>query len=509
MSIQLAVSPSILGPGVYVIANLLAGSSNQSAGQKAVLLSPSSGAGTLAQDTEIRAIGSSDDAKTAWGTKTPGYLFAVQFFKENPNGLLYGVAPTRSAGATASATWTFASTPSASRTVRFTIAGRVVDVAWATAETADTLKARAITVINARDDVPVTCASGGVGIITPSFPVTGPWGNDVTWKIEFIDGAGGTINGGATATGNLAGGTTEPDFTNAFTLISGTKYDFIAVGVSNADAQSASATSNPGRLKTHINGLNTGLNAKLQQGIVGLTGALASAKTGAIGRNEPTMEYAFCMAGQSLPAEFCGAELGGRMRAVALDPAANRIGTSYTGVVGAADLVADTPTPAEIEDALGNGVAIFSYDAQGTGTVLIERPVTTHSQDSNGNPDRRCLDTSGPDGFYAVMNDLEITLPAEFPQAKITKDQAAGEEPLPAGVVEERDVRAFVIARMRFWQRRGVVRRDKLDDAIAGVNGLSIVCQVDPNDETQVDIVIPPAIVKGLAKFSLVGNKAA
>lgn len=502
MGIQLAVSPTALVPGLYLIANLLAGASNPGTQPlKGVLLAPKSSAGTLTVDTEVRLIGSPDDAKTAFGTKSPGYLFAVQFFGENPTGILYGVAPTASAGASATGTITFGSTPTSARTVRVTVAGRVIDIAWAASETADALKTRAIALINGRDDMPCTASSGGVGILTLTFPVAGPWGNDVTYYVELIDGAGGTA---ATAAVNFTGGTTEPDFTTALATISGTQYDYIGIAVSNADAQSASASSNPGRLKTHINGLNTGLNAKLEQGVVGITGALASAKTGAVGRNEPTMEYVFCMAGQSLPAEFGGAEMGARMREVALNPAKNRIGTVLAGVQGARDLTADTPSTSESEDALGNGLSIVTYNA--SGQCVMQRPVTTHSQDSSGNPDRRCLDTSGPDGTYAVGNDVKTFLPAEFFQVNVAKDQPAGEEPLPEGVVEERDIKASLIARLRFWQRRGVVRRDKLDEAIAGG---TLIVRVNPSDETQVDMVIPLGIFKHLAKMGVVINKAA
>jgi phage tail sheath gpL-like len=505
MGIQLAVSPLALVPGLYLVANLVSGASNPGTQPlKAALMAPKSSAGTLTVDTELRLIGSAEDAKTAWGTKTPGYAAAVQFFDENPTGIMYGIAPTASAGASAAVSVTFASTPSSSRTVRVTVAGRSVEFPWAASEVADTVKARGIQYVNGRDDMQCTASSGGVGILTLTFPVAGPWGNDVIYVVELIDGAGGTVGGGQLATGNLAGGTTEPDFTTAFATISGTQFDYIGIAVSNADAQSASATSNPGRLKTHVNGLNTGLNAKLEQGIVGVTGTLASAKTGSIARNEPTMEYIFCMAGQSLPAEWMGAEMGARMREVALYPAKNRIGTVFSGCVGARDLTADTPTPSEGEDALGSGLSLISYNAQGESVLM--RPVTTHSQDSSGNPDRRCLDTSGPDGTYAVANDIKTALPAEFYQTNVAKDQEPGEEPLPEGVVEERDIKAFVITRLRFWQRRGVVRRDKLDEAIAAG---TLIVRVNPSDETQVDIVIPLGIIKPLAKFGVVINKAA
>jgi phage tail sheath gpL-like len=505
MSIQLAVSPTNLVPGLYLVVNLLAGSSNPGTQPiRGMQMAPRSSAGTFTVDTEIKLVGSADDAKTFWGTKTPGYLAAVQFFRENPSGILYGCAPTASAGASATVSFTFASTPSSARTVRVTAAGRATEFPWAASETADILKARALTYVNGRDDMPVTASSGGVGVLTLTFPVPGPWGNDIICVVELIDGAGGTVNAGQTATANLAGGTTEPDFTTALTTISGQQWDYIGIAVSNADAQSASATSNPGRLKTHINGLNTGLNAKLEQGIVGVTGALSSAKVGAIAGNEPAMERVFCMAGQSLPAEFMGAEMGARMRAVSLDPAANRIGTLITGVVGARDLTADTPTESELGDALGSGLSIVSYTAQGE--PLLVRPVTTHSQDSSGNPDRRCLDTSGPDGTYAVANDIKTFLPVEFFQVKISRDLEPTDEPLPAGVVEERDIKAVLIQRLRFWSSLGVVRRDLLDAAIAAG---TLIVKVNASDETQVDIVIPLGIFKPLAKLGVVVNKAA
>lgn len=505
MTIQLAVSPTNLVPGLYLVVNLLAGTSNPGTQPiRGMLMAPKSAAGTLTADTEIRLIGSSDDAKTAFGTKTPGYLAAVQYFRENPTGILYGCAPTASAGASATVSLSFAGTPTATRTVRISAAGRVTEFAWAAGEVADTAKTRSIQYVNGRDDIPVTASSGGTGILTLTFPIAGPWGNDVIYVVELIDGAGGTIGGGQIVTGNLAGGTTEPDFTTALTTISGQQWDYIGLAVSNADAQSASTTSNPGRAKTHINGLNTGLMAKLQQVVIGATGALAAAKTGAIGRNEPAMEYVFCMAGQSLGAEWMGAEMGARMRAVSLDPAANRIGTLLSGCVGARDLTADSPTEAELGDALGNGLSIIGYTAQGQ-PVLV-RPVTTHSQDSSGNPDRRCLDTSGPDGTYAVANDVKTFLPAEFFQVKISRDQEPTDEQLPAGVVEERDVKAVLIARLRFWSRLGVVRRDLLDAAIAAG---TLIVKVNASDETQVDLVIPLGIFKPLAKFGVVVNKAA
>jgi len=501
MSIALAVSPTVKTPGIYMTVNLLAGAiSAGSSGQIGLIMAPRSTSGNLTVDTEIRLISGADDAKAAWGTKTPGYKCALNFFSEYPNGRVFGIAPTASGGAAATGSVTFASTPSVTQNVRFAIAGRTLDVPWAAGEDGDVIKARSISAINARDDIPVTATSGGFGIVSLTFPVPGPWGNDVQYSVLVSTGTGGT----GTATGSsLTGGTTEPDFTNALSSMSA-KYDYICPCLSNADAQSSGATSNVARLKTHINGMNTGLNASLQQAIIGMTGTQSAAKVGAIARNEATIEFPFCMNGQGLPAELAGEELGSRMYSVSLDAAANRIGTHLPEYIGAKDLVADTPTPSETEDALSNGLSIVSYDRQG-GSVLV-RPITSHSQDTNGNPDNRCFDVSAVDGAYAVANDIEQFLPQEFPRAKISKDLQPGDEPLPAGVIEERDIKASLIKRLNVWARLGIVRRDKLAEVIA--DG-SLIVQVDPSDETQVDIVIPLGIVKPLAKFGIVVNKVA
>jgi phage tail sheath gpL-like len=500
--IPLAVAPSVLTPGLYLTVNLLAAASSPgTASYRALLICPRSSAGTLTANTEVRLIGGEDDAKTAFGTKSPGFLAARNFYRECPNGVLYGIAPTASGGNAATGTITFASTPTVAQTVVIDVAGHTIEVAWAASEDADTIKTRVISAINARDDIPAAASSGGTGIVTLTFPIAGPWGNDVLYSVLVKDGTGGTGTAGGSA---FTGGTTEPDFTTALTTVSGERFDFIAPIVSNADGQGTGASTNVARVATHVNALNHGLDAHLQCGIIGLTGSLASTKAGAIARNDPTLEFVFCMAGRGMPAELAGEELGARMRDVMLDPAMNRIGTVFTYYPGAADLIGDKPTGPEVEDALANGVSIISYNRQGQ-SVLV-RPITSHSQDASGNADRRCFDVSGVDGSYAVANDIQLFLPQEFPKAKISKDLAPGDEPLPEGVIEERDIKAAIITRLRTWQTRGVVRKDKLDEALAGG---TLIVRVNPSDETQVDHVIPTAIFKPLAKFGVVVNKVA
>jgi len=205
------------------------------------------------------------------------------------------------------------------------------------------------------------------------------------------------------------------------------------------------------------------------------------------------------LSGRGLPCELAGREAGGRLAAITLDPAANRIGELLDGYIGAYDKIADKPTAAEAESAVTSGVSIVSYTAQDSEYDL--RPVTTHSQDTVGAPDYRLLDTQNVDATYIVARDIRDNLPLEFPNAKITPDIEPGDNPIPKGVIEERDIKGWLITRLRFWENEGVVNREALN---AAIEDGTLIVQVNSTDPTQVDMVIPIEIIQPLAKFGTV-----
>lgn len=498
--VPVAVSPTVRSSGLHLLVQLLAGTSSPGSGAlKCLLISPKSSAGTIVADTQVKQSASGEaDVGTWLGSGSPGHLAAKRAFEEYPLLSLDVVAPTAPAGVAASATITFAAgPPTVNWTVTAKICGREIQVVWVAGEsdTAGALKlSNAINAMTA--DLPVT-ASPALGVVTVTAKVAGTWGNDISISVTYADGAGGTVTASGAA---LASGTTEYTATTALTTVSGQEYDFILFCTGNTDAKLASATSGPGRLKTHIDGLDSGANAKLQQGIVGTTGAISGTKTGTGQHNAGFLQYIHCEAGQSLPCEFAGAEMGQRVRERLLDPAANRINLPYIATLyGAADLIADKLTDVELEDALFCGVTTVNYDA--TNQMGPARPITTYHKDGSSNPDDRLLDTSRVDGIYDISKDLRAALPREFPQAKLSADLVVGDDPLPEGIVEVRDVKAFVNTRIRYWISRGVVIRAKYEEALAG--GTFIV-RVNPTDASQCDLVLPLGIVPPLAKFSLV-----
>src|SRR5574341_32117 len=504
MSIPLAVNPSVVSPGLYILVNLLAGATSPGTGTlRTLLLSPKSSGGDLTADTEIRAGGGPASAATAFGTGALGHLAAKQIYAEYELAQVDFGAPLAGVGA-ATTNITASGTPTSNIAIELDIHGRVFQVPWNASETADTWRNRAVTEITARtQDLMVTAAAGLPGVVAVTSKVNGNVGNDIKVKAK-LTAASGTAAVTPTTYTALAGGTTDADFSNIMAVAKGKEYHFILICTSNVDYLSTGATSGPEELIVHINSLNSGASSKLQQAVFASTTTLAAAKTAAIARNEGPTQHVLVIQGRSLPAEVAAREVGGRLAALALDPNPNRIGEEFDGVFGAGDVVTNQPTDAEIEDALTNGVSICKYDAQSD--LQITRPITTYSQDSSGGADRRLLDVSIVDATYIMTRDIRSYLPQQFPNSKVQKNSAPGADPPPKNVVDRKSTRTSLITRLRFWQRAGVVLGAALDEAIA--DG-SLVVEVNATDASQVDILIPFKVVPLLAKFGVVVNRHA
>jgi phage tail sheath gpL-like len=515
MGIPVAISPTVRTPGLALSINLLAGAASPgTAPLRACVIATKTSTGTITADTQlIQAISGPDAAGTAYGSGSPGHLAVKRCFEEYGLGLVDIVAATEAVGVAATQTIVFddgsaggTTNVTAPWTVDLEICGRLIEILWAAGETDIQGATKLVAAINALSaDLPVTASNGGgtLATVTITAKAKGTWGNDVPLALTYTGGTGGTI----VLTGaNLTGGTTEIVITTALATISGTEYDFILLCTSSTDAGLASATSGPGRLKTHITTyLGPGFGVKLQQAIVGTVGTLATAKTGTAQHNFAEMQYAFANKGRSLGAEFGGAELGRRLRDEATDATYNPIGNAYKAqLFGPKDLVADSLTATQVEDSLQSGVYPILFTS--TGAAYVSRPITTYFKDTASNPDDRVLDVSQVSGSFRVAKDFRVALPQQFPNRKLSADLTPGADEPPDGVTEVREVKSFLATRALFWVKKGVLRRDKLLAAIA--DG-SFIVQVDSSDASQCDVVFPYAIVKPLAKFSLVMNKVA
>lgn len=518
MTVPLAVAPSVKTPGLYLSLNMLAGVASTGADPlKICLIATKSAAGTLVENVDVRRLSGSDDASDGFGPGTIGHQAAKQIFDLYPLATVDACAPT--AGATVSTiAATVSGAPTTATWLNIDIHGVTGRVEWAVGEAPNDIAIRVAAWINTRSDqLAASAVAAGAGVVNINGKVTGNCSKDIIIKITIggpVTGVSAVTYAGSPAAVHLVGGTTDPDLTTILTKIAGTEYHFIVPCLSNTDCYAAA--SNLKKIRTHIELYNTGLNAKLQQIVYAMTGdgagadGLAASKLVSVGAAGPHDaggnviygELVLMINSRDLPGVIAAREAIGRVVAEGLDPAANRIGEQMSSLYGALDLNTDTPTAAEIEGSLNAGVAIMSYTAQGT--PFIVRPITTHSVDTAGNPDVRCLDVQNVSGFYIPIRGIRDDLPLAFPNAKLVADTPEGDDPPPKGVTEERDIRAWIDERMRFWGREGVWLQANIEDAI--LTGKRVV-QVNSTDPTQVDIVLPATVVPGLAKFGVYGQR--
>lgn len=502
MPITKAVASSVKTPGFYLVVNLLGSpAAPGTAPLRALLMAPKSTAGNITANTEVRQCFGAADVSLALGPGTPGHLAAKKLFQRFGAASVDVVAPTASAGVAATGSQTFTGPPTENTVIRFRVCGRIIDVSWLSGESVAVFQARAVAAINARgDDLPVVAAGASPSVLYTA-KLAGLWGNDVRISAVIFSGGAGTAITLNPAT--LTGGTLEPSFAVALSQVVTREYRRIVACLSNADATDATVASNGELVQLHLDTYEVGLGALLQVAVVGHTGTIANVKAGAIDRNNEAMQYAYGQNWNDLPCEIAAAEAGDALKFVSLRPNFNRIGNVHN-LYGPTDVVADKLTAAETEDLLNNGVSPLDID-QSTGVTYLVRPVTTHSL-AAGSPDFRCLDLSDTDGMYSVFQDLRTALPQQFPNCSISPDLPAGADSLPAGVVELKDVKHFVISRLRFWTRAGVVNRAALNLALANNE---LIFEIDATDGTQVNIFLPLAILKPLAKFGVVGSKVA
>lgn len=503
MTVPKAVASSTKTPGFYQTVNLLGGAANPGDSVLRVLIisPPNTTGGDITANTEVRQVFGPDDVATALGAGNPGHLASKRLWEHYGLASVDVIAPAESGGAAAAETQTFSGTATENSTLRFRLHGRTVDVPWLSGEAAAAFVARAVPEINALGDDLFLTAAANTADIDYTAKSAGPWGNDVRINVSVIEGGGGiTISANPTT---LASGSTEPSIATALTNVDTSEYALIVLCISNADATDASSSSNGELLRDHIQSLNTGLSAKLQFAFVGHTGTISNVKTGAADRNAAEMEYVFGQTFEDLPCELAGAEAGDTLAFVTLRANYNRIGNKLS-LYGPADVPISKLTVAEVEDLLNSGVTPLDFEL-GTNEIFVVRPITTHSL-NGANPDFRALDVSDVHGIYAVARDLRSAVPLEFANASISENLPEGSDPLPPGVVEIKDVRAFVLSRLEFWAKQGVVNRVALR---AAIDAGEFTFEIDAVDPTQVNNVLPLSIVKPLAKIGNVVNKVA
>jgi phage tail sheath gpL-like len=502
VTLPLAANPTSPTPGFWLVVNLEPSTvAPGSQGLRALILGPSNTTGDdITENTEIRPLYEQSDAEDAAGIGSLPSLAYQAIIARDKAAQVDLACPAKSAGNAAAGAFELSGTVAAGTACCF-VSGVEVQVPIYAGEALTDWRDRAVDLINRHaSEIHYTASAGSAGAVTMTAKSTGPAGNDGKFRVKLLEASGMTL-----AATQPTGGTTEPDYATVLALVAGREYDYILPCGSNADV--ISTTGVLADLSDHINGLNTGLGAKLQQGIAGCTGTIANSKTATAALNDQTMEFKTAVSAEAMPCQIAGDELGDRMALRRIYSSRNRIG-NLVEVPGSADPVGDNPVaPTETDDALSHGVSLVGYKDSGQPYTI--RAVTTYQETAGGSA-VLCTDCNEIDAMYDVAKDLRAFLPQEYANCKVVESPATAtdtpQDQLPEGVVETRVIRGSIISRIEnFWVPKGSINGDHFAEVVA--DG-SLAVHVNDTDETQVDIYIPLKPFKNLAKFGVYMKKA-
>jgi phage tail sheath gpL-like len=210
---------------------------------RALLVGIKTTAGAAPADIPL-PIGSQAQADAAFGQGSELSRMFTAFYANNFANEVWGLPVAEPiGGVAASGTITFTTPPTAAGTVDFYIGGVHVPVNVATTDTVTTMAAATAAAINAMDELPVT-ASAAVGVVTLTCLWKGILGNDITVQMNYYGTRGGEITPPGLAvtlpaTGQLAGGTGTPIFTNAILNMGEEPFEYVAMPYTDSTSLAA------------------------------------------------------------------------------------------------------------------------------------------------------------------------------------------------------------------------------------------------------------------------------
>lgn len=417
------IPASLLVPGQYQeIDNSLAGSVSDV--KRALMIGTMSASGTAAAGKAVQ-VRSADKAKKLFGNGSPAAIMAEEFLSHNTTEELY-VLPIAepSAGLKWSRSFVVAVSNAQAGSVSITINGTEINAAVSDGAAASAVASAITAAINGEENCPVEAEvvedseNNRISVKLTSV-VKGVTGNCNTVEIASA------VKGVTITAQNAVLGTLSPDIKEPLKNLGAVRYHYIASDFTDGTNLKA--------LANELNDRYTALRQIDGRCFVALSGELGDSDT------EGTMLYAaqsincphivLVPRGKSvqLPAVWSAAWCAVLARRLADDPAAN------TTDIALDDLEAD-----ELDDRqamLAAGICTYRLDS--TGTVLVERAVTSYTENSDGARDTSYLDIQVVETVSAIRTKINQEARKRFKTWKLAKTEenfGAGSKVMTPGV---------------------------------------------------------------------------
>jgi phage tail sheath gpL-like len=415
------IPETLLVPGQYQeVDSSLAGSAGEI--KKVLIAACKSAAGPAPAGIPVRVM-SGLKAAALFGYGSPAAILANIFLELNKTEECWVLPVDAPAAATAwQKTFTASAAAVQQGAAAITVNGVKIDAAAIAAGASAAEAAAAVAArINSEVWLPVEAEAGEGGAFTVKSVVAGTGGNANTVTIAS-EAAGLTI-----AEGAVTAGTQTANVKPLFAALGNVRYNYFVYDFSDAAniaALGEELISRYGAMR-QIGGrafaaLSGGLGSVSEAGTV-------LAQAGAV--NNPHIVLVPRLAGPQLPGEWAVRWCAAACRILADDPAANTYDLAVPGLAGT-EMDAGTR-----QIMLAAGIATYRLDA--SGSVLIERLVTSYTENSDGGRDTSYLDIQVPETVDAVRTYINAEAKKRYKTWKLAGTEenfGSGAKVMTAGI---------------------------------------------------------------------------
>lgn len=319
-----------------------------------------------------------------------------------------------------------ANTATGSGTLKLWIHGVLVTVYVASGDTVSTQATNIDKAIKAASRDLCVTSSAALGVVTITYRHVGTRGNSVALKVEAESSiTASTYTLSATSLGSGSG---DDVLTTALATAATSRYHYYV----HAHVTSTQLAA----IKSQLNTMAGPLIGRRQQSICCVSTSLGSATTLVQAVNAERMQMLWLVSSSTLPCVVAAAWAGKRVLAESTSISTNLSyfnnpdDTSLGTVVAAPYSEANWLTDSQANSSLDVGLTPVQINGT-TKEPFISLSITTHSLDSNSNPDVRTLTTNYvtvPDSF---ADEFTSWVSTAFPNKVLVQDQQSGDDPLP------------------------------------------------------------------------------
>lgn len=455
--------------------------------KKSLLIGSMSSSGTATAGVPT-LITSTEQAKTKFGRGSPLALMAEAFRNQNGTGELWCLPVDIKSATASTGSITVKGTATESGAVYLYIGSQLVSVACSAGTTANEVLTALTQAINADKDLPVTAEKNDEdSVITITAKVAGITGNEIRLDKNLQGDVGGESDlAGITLTiDDMKNGAGEPDYKEAFKAVASETFWFIGIENNSATALDA--------VKTEMND-STGRwsYAKMQYGHVFTTlrGNTESLVTFGNTRNDQHTTVFGIEEKNAEPAYIVtGAVLGRVAGFITNDPARPVQTGELNGLMQPS--MEKRFNFNDKNTLLHNGIATIYYQS---GTVMIERAITTYQVNKFGDADNSYLDITTLYTLAEIITRLKGVITSKYARHKLANDgtrYGAGQ-----AIVTPSVIRSELIAQYSAMERDGLVENAELF-------AKNLIVERNTSDVNRLDVLLPPDLVNQLRIFAL------